>query len=302
MKKKSFFSILTVMLISIATVSFYGCDKDNGTDGGGDNPPAGKTDPSTIAAANLVVYMPFESEDKILEKGSGITFTKVAYEEGGTAPTFPAGRRGNCYQGANGGFAEFDLAASNPFINMDEFTIATWVKSAPVGASAMLSLNGGDANMGGLDLIVENGSNADSLNIKGYLYSDSGEWKGQDIVLHKPPFATNRWFHLVYSYNKATSAMSLWANGVFVGESVRYSGPDPDGEDGAQEQPLLGALKLVNMTKFYIGAWAKQVETAAPDDWMSYYAGMLDEMRIYNKALSEVEIKDLYDAEVENID
>jgi hypothetical protein len=34
---------------------------------------------------------------------------------------------------------------------------------------------------------------------------------------------------------------------------------------------------------------------------MTYYKGLLDEFRIYNKALTEVEVMDLYEAEVSQI-
>ena len=33
-------------------------------------------------------------------------------------------------------------------------------------------------------------------------------------------------------------------------------------------------------------------------DWMKYYPGMLDELRIYDKALTDAEVKALYDAEI----
>ena len=34
------------------------------------------------------------------------------------------------------------------------------------------------------------------------------------------------------------------------------------------------------------------------DDWMKFYPGMLDELRIYNKALTDIEVKALYNAEI----
>ena len=88
-------------------------------------------------------------------------------------------------------------------------------------------------------------------------------------------------------------------NGVKIGDSIRYADEKPE----VGEQPLLGKLTLQpNMTKLYFGAWTKQVETNAADDWMGYYPGALDEFRLFNKALSEAEMLALYKAEVAAID
>lgn len=284
MKTMKFLSSFAFMAILIAGVLMTSCKKEE------PDPYEGKTNPSTIAQSNLVAYFPFESETASIEKGDGITFGKK-----GGAATFATGRRGNAYKGATGqAYLEYNVAAANVFKSMSEFTMACWIKTPPAGGAAdIFRLDGGDDFMGNLVLMLEGNSSVDSLEFKGYLFNSTTEWKGQDIRHHNKAYTTDKWVHMVFSYNKTTSAMSLYANGVFIANSIRYAGPEVAGN-----QPLLGPLTFgPNMSKILIGAWAQQVNGTG-QDWMKYYPGMLDELRIYNKALTDAEVKALYDAEI----
>ena len=90
--------------------------------------------------------------------------------------------------------------------------------------------------------------------------------------------------------------MEFYANGTLVFTQIKYAGPEAGGT-----QPTLGPIKLgQDMTKIHFGAWAQQI-AGTPEGWMNYYKGMVDEFRIYNKALSPAEITALYEAEVTQI-
>lgn len=285
MKKLNFISVLAVVAL-IVGVSFSSCKTEE------PDPYAGKTNPSTIAASNLVAYFPLESATAAIETGTGITFSKSS-----GAATFAVGRRGNAYKGSTAaGYLEFNLAATNVFTSLSEYTYSAWIKCPKPtnGAAAAFSLNGGDANMGNLDFIIESGSNADSLALKSYLYNSATNWKGQDFYLHNKAFLSDKWVHIVSSYNKATSTMAYYANGALVKTQIKFA----DGEV-AGVQPKLGALTFgTGMTKLDIGAWWKLAAGTATDAWMVYYPGMIDEIRFYNKALTDAEVKALYDAEI----
>lgn len=284
MKKLNFIGLFAVVAL-LTSVSFTSCKEEEEPD-----PYEGKTNPSTIAANNLVVYMPFESETTSIEKGTGITYTKK-----GGAASFAVGRRGNAYKGATTqAYLEFAVASTNVFKTMSEFTMGAWIKTPPAGGAAdIFQLNGGDSFMGNLVLMLEGGSNADSLDIKGYLYNSTTEWKGQDIRKAHKGFLSDKWVHVVYSYNKTTSTETLYANGVPVATSVRFAGPE-----NAGTQPPLGPITFgTDMSKILIGAWPQMLDGTG-QDWMKYYPGMLDELRIYDKALTDAEVKALYDAEI----
>lgn len=284
MKRLNFIGLFAVVAL-LASVSFTSCKEEEEPD-----PYEGKTNPSTIAAANLMVYMPFESETTSIEKGTGISFTKKA-----GAASFAVGRRGNAYKGATTqAYLEYAVASTNVFKTMSEFTLGAWIKTPPAGGAAdIFQLNGGDGFMGNLVLMLEGGSNADSLDIKGYLFNSTTEWKGQDIRKAHKSFLSDKWVHVVYSYNKVTSTETLYANGIPVTTSVRFAGPEVNGT-----QPPLGPITFgTDMSKILIGAWPQMLDGTG-QDWMKYYPGMLDELRIYNKALTDAEVKALYDAEI----
>jgi len=292
-------SIVSIAFIALAIgVSLSSCSKKTDTGGGTDT---GKVDPNTIAPANLVAYFPLESATNAIAFGQGITF-----DQQGGAATFVTGRRGNAYQGSSdGAYLTFDLASNNPFVNMKAFTISAWIKTPPAivnganGAAIIAQVDGGDvATMGSLAFVLQSNSSADSLDISGYLYNSSTAWQGQEVRIWNAAFLPNQWVHLIYSYDNVTSTMSLYANGMLVGSQIKYAGPDPG--DGTP-QPLLGDLTLVNMTKMYIGAWFEQVAGVNAQDWMRYFPGMIDELRVYNRALTAQEVTDLYAAEASQI-
>jgi hypothetical protein len=267
------------------------CSDDD--DDGGDD---GKIDPNTIATSSLIAYFPFETLDEEVEYSNNtITFSD---DVGGA--TLAVGRRGNAYKGSTSeAYFEYDVASGTALKTLDEFSMACWIKTplTTSGAAKILTINGGDAFMGALALMQESQAEGDSVDMKFYLYdSESPDWKGQDLRKNSVKFVNDMWFHLVALYNKTTSTMEFDANGTLVFTQIKYAGPESGGT-----QPLLGPIKLgQDMTKIHFGAWAQQI-AGTPEGWMTYYQGMVDEFRIYNKALSQAEITALYEAEVTQI-
>jgi hypothetical protein len=262
------------------------------------DPYAGKTDPSTIASASLIAYFPFEdtpAAGAVVEKSNNtITFVKKV----GPA-SFVSGRRGNAYQGsATESYLEYNVAAGSALKTLDEVTFACWIKtpSTTSGAAKIFNLNGGDAFMGNLVLMQESQPLGDSVDMKFYLFdSASPEWKGQDVRKQSDKFLNDKWFHLVSLYRNSTSTIELYANGKLVLTGIRYAGPIPA---AGGTQPLLGPILLgSDMTKIHFGAWLQQI-AGTPESWMTYYKGLVDEFRVFNKALTAAEVKSLYDAEV----
>jgi len=279
------------MLFSVMILT--SCSKDE------PDPNAGKIDPSTIASTNLIAYFSFESEPAA---GTAVANSNntITYVEKVGAASFVTGRRGNGYKGsASEAYLEYNVASGTALKTLDEFTMACWIKT-PVttsGAAKIFTVNGGDSFMGTLSLMQESQALGDSVDMKFYLYdSASPEWKGQDLRKNVTEFLNDHWYHITAVYRKSTSTMEFWANGVKVFEQIKYAGPEVGGV-----QPKLEAITLgSDMSKIHFGAWTQQV-AGTPESWMTYFKGIVDEYRIYNKALSATEIENLYDAAVTQI-
>ena len=287
---------ILLVFAAVAAVAMVSCKKD--PEKGGEKDITGGVD---VAKENLVAYLSFDDEK--VQKGTDITFGGKKGQA-----VLKKGIRGKAYcnDGASTdkeAYLTYNLGANNPFKSLKSFTMTCWVKCpAPVnekpGTGAFFALNGGDGTMGDLMMFRE-GWGGDALAMKVYLYNAPTVWKGQDLALQNEAFPIDVWFLFGYSYDAATSSIILWSNGVKIGDSIRYAAEKPELGD----QPLLGELQLgQDMTKLYIGAWVKQVETTSADGWMGYYPGMVDELRVYNKALTEEEMLALYQAEVKVID
>ncbi|MBE6215012.1 MAG: LamG domain-containing protein [Bacteroidales bacterium] len=257
-------------------------------------------DPASVKTENLIAYFPLESEAKTIESGKGITYSAKA-----GAASFTKGVRGNCYQNSSNdantlSYLDFALAADNQLKSMTSFTISAWIK---VGfefdtAPAIISLNGGDPGMGSICLFLDGAHDANGLGLKYYLFNTSTNWKGQDIQVTNEAFTPNRWLHIVYSYDESDSKIKFYADGEFIGDSVRYADGDPDGPEGPVEQPLLGKLSLgQDSSHLYFGAWWNNLDGSG-DEWRRSYPGLLDEVRIWNVALTDAEVESLYEKEV----
>jgi hypothetical protein len=290
--KFNFFGVLFGTLLLFGTV-VSSCSKDD-DDGDNNN---GKIDPSTIAASSLIAYFPFETEGEDVEfSNDNITFNQSV-----GAASLVVGRRGNAYKGSTSeAYFEYDVATGTSLKTLDEITMSCWIKTPRTtsGAAKIFALDGGDSFMGTLTLIQESQPEGDSVDMKFFIYdSESPDWKGQDVRRQSEKFINDMWFHLVSVYNKTTSTIEFYANGVLVLTSIRYAGPVP----AVGDQPLLGPIKLgQDMATILIGAWPQQV-AGTPEGWMSYYQGMVDELRIYKKALTPAEVLALYMAEVTQI-
>jgi hypothetical protein len=85
----------------------------------------------------------------------------------------------------------------------------------------------------------------------------------------------------------------VYINGILYTERSKIGLKGPNGNPA-------GALTFSNPDYLTIGAWLTKVVDvpAATDAWMGWFKGNLDELRIYNHGLSATRVKNLYDAEI----
>jgi hypothetical protein len=289
---KNKLSILNYLLFSLmlgfVSVTFVACSSDDDT-----NNDDGKTDPSTIAATNLVAYFPFDGD--ATETISSLTPSTE------TAVTYVAGRRGQAYQGAELAHLLYTLPETSKLKSLTSFSIGMWFKSPLVTGDPEPTIfeigKSDDLYWGNLKLALNRlDETADSLQLKAFFLKDGATWSGQHISYSNNTFIVDKWMHLVFEYDEVTSKYKIYLNGTQVvtsdGVENRYS----------EEGVALGALAFANADVINIGAWRPKSENDATDTWMGWFMGNIDELRVYDIALTDTEIKSLYDAEVTQVE
>jgi hypothetical protein len=279
--------------IVLSGVMFTACKDDDDDDNGND----GKIDPSTIAATNLVAYFPFD----------GDATEKIASLTPSLQPnvTYVNGRRGQAYQGATGAHLLYTLPAASKMKSLTSFSVAMWLKSPLVTGDPEPTIfeigKATDLFWGNLKIALNRlDATADSLKLKTFFLKDGAVWSGQHLDYTDNIFLVNTWMHLVIQYDEATSKFMIYKDGVKVTTPEGVENRWAAGED-VSPRPPLGALAFKDADKINIGAWRPKTEGVATDAWMGWYMGNLDELRVYDKALTSEEVKNLYDAEVTQI-
>lgn len=270
------------------SMTMTSCKDDDDDDGD-------KVDPNSIATTSLVAHFPFD----------GNATERVASLAPASQPnvTYVAGRRGQAYQGADDAHLRYNLPTSSKLKSLTSYTLAMWIKSPKVDGTPVPKIleigKSDDLFWGNLVLMIERLTDpgADSLFFKLHFKKDGVPWSGQWIELKKSVFQVDMWMHLVFQYDATTSKFMIYKDGVKVDFPASVENRYAD-----DQQTPLGTLNFVNADVLNIGAWRPKTEGSATDEWMGWFKGNLDELRIYDKALTASEVKDLYDAEVSQIE
>jgi len=287
MKKNYLFIAFIALFIGL---SFSSCKKDD-NNGNSNN---GKTDPGTIATANLVAYFPFDGNGT--EKISNISTEKAANV------TYIAGRRGQAYQGADNAYLTYVLPDNSKLKTLTSFAMSLWLKSPLVTGDPVPVIfeigKSDDFFWGNLSLSLDRlDATADSLQLHMFFLKNAPiDWANQHIGYSNPAFTINKWMHLVIQYDENTSKYSIYKEGVKLNLPANVANRTVS--DGGAP---LGPMLFANADKIIIGGWRPKIEAGATDVWMGWFQGNIDELRVYNRALTDAEAKALYDAEVSQL-
>lgn len=88
------------------------------------------------------------------------------------------------------------------------------------------------------------------------------------------PLSANTWYHVAVTYDAATTTMNLYKNGVLVDQNT--------------------TVASVNETELHLGNYGGFAGT--------YYTGLIDEVRIWDIALSQAQIRDRMCTKIKNTD
>ena len=243
----------------------------------------------TVASDNLVVYLPLESAEKAVSVGDGITLAEAkgsaAYAEGILGQGYTNTTGDNMKQA----YLKFNLASANAFKNLESMTFTCWVKlKEECSKGAIMSINGSGLDWPAFIAYFDNSGTTEegekTQQVNGRLVFHDAEGAEQNLWLDTwdPAFAKyGKWFQFAFTYDNATGAWALYVDGIKV----------KDAEFGPKIP--VNNLLTASCNAMYVGGWSTFIEGQSTQDWQSYFAGSIDEIRVYNRVLSETEITTL---------
>ena len=168
-------------------------------------------------------------------------------------------------QGKNGGALQFD--GKDDYVDVGNNSVLNFTNTSAFSAEAWVYLTRSSGRHKG---IMGKGSGSASQQYWGLYYkTDSKEWRAilydgsiYSIVSSSDSQPTNKWIHLLMTYDGVNN-LKFYINGNYIGQSVA----------------TLGDFSHINTAK--IGTI-----------WNTFsFPGIIDEARIYNRALTEAEVK-----------
>ena len=283
------------VICACALAVLVSCKPDNNTPTGAN----GKAE-ITVAKDALVAYLPLESAAP--EVGD---FT-LASEGSGNSDNFKAGRTGKAYYGSVNSYLAYDLGENCPLKSLKAFTLSMWVKQAEIDydhAPVPMYVNitdPTDACWGNLAMSIDRTeTGAGYLAYKwAFRMGDKGSvWKVWNYDEWGDCFPAARWNHIIVCHLHVKYKFNVYCNGIDVTPEAVV--PCVVGEDP------VGDLEFLNATQLWVGNWPVRYYDGFQwgDEWIGHMdEAAVDELRIYNRALTAEEAKALYDAEVANID
>ena len=239
-----------------------------------------------------IFYMPFD--------GEAIDLVTLTGGERTAGTNFVEGVQGQAlsFNALNASYATYDSVSE--IATVESFTLSFWVNpdfvdedndGAIDGVLGLVNLSNVSRFWGNIDFFVENGSNPTTgadmrLHITNALGGDEfnetwitdvndvpnffGQWSSHILTYD----ATSSEFRYYINGALATTATATWSGGVTFGNS----GPLVMGCVQFQTDPSL-------------------TSATGSQPWASYLTGEMDEIRIFNIALSEQAVTDLYESE-----
>ena len=296
-RKPLLFSLGKAAIVMIAFGTIIGCDKDNDDP---DLPPIGGYNNSgEVGAANLVGYWSFDGNGNESKSGAAPTSSVGAsYTNDGVKGQALTLNNGYLY------YAD-DLA---PLTSNQPFTISAWVQAANTQNSPTPPMNAAfqyfqsaipGKLLGNFSGLIEAGQfnyMSDTMTFKS-LYQDQGGGVQDNInnygvagteykVVKKA--GTGQWVHVVTTYNPNGGVGNAESILRIYGDSALISNTNFENRHANSFKYTPGEIIIGG---FYNNIPGKEV---TQDTWTAPFKGKIDEIRVFNKLLTEAEITALY--------
>ena len=296
-KERLLFSLMALML---SGTLFMACSKSSTTSTvTPPTPLGGYISSDAVASANLIAYWPFDGNSN--DAKGGLTATSVGV-------SYTTGIRGQAYQGTTGSYDSLGLPASNSFSSLTSYSFSVWYKlpaQQPSGDPGGVFFLSGLANQAEMIYEVEHNysptGGADSIRIH-HGFTDLGSPAYQGFTMESyDTTAFNSWVHWVTTYDGTSSTWTVYENGIAIGNSSAFSSgmyinPTHLWTDGTMTTPLGNISFAPDPPKYIIiGTWPSGLYGVSSSLGANgSFIGSLDELRIFNKALSASEVNGLY--------
>jgi hypothetical protein len=238
----------------------------------------GYTSASQVASGNLVAHWTFNNT--LADSISGVTGVATSTSFSPGLPGY-----GEALQGALNGYVLSDIPAN--IKNLHSFTLSVWY-NMPENTNGIVNLVDIANNQyfwGNLDLFIENPPNATTGNLKIHLFNNGASATGTDLWAGDYTInnAYNAWNQVTVSYNDTTSTAKVYYNGGLIGTQSQ-SGFAPLNWTGAK-QMVFGTVQFQTNPTL--------TSATGSQSWASYLVGEMDEVRVYNRVLTSIEISSL---------
>ncbi len=225
-----------------------------------------------IGKGSLVAYWAFD----------GSTIDSVSQTVGTAVNTsFATGFKGQALQGASNGYVISDLPSA--IKNIGSFTIDFWINTPQNtnGIVTPICITKDNDFWSSLEMFYENGSTGTSANFKIHFNDGTHEVWFTTAYLTNP---WNAWQNIAVTYDASTSTFSLYQGGTFVA-SQTAAGLGNIAFSSAATQIVFGTEQFQCDPSIGTAGGAQ--------GWASYLTGQLDEVRVYNTALSASDLQAL---------
>ena len=175
----------------------------------------------------------------------------------------------------------------NDIRNLGSFTISLWMNlpsSAASGAQGLVAITDTIHAWSNLDIFTDGTNAKKELQFKLHICNSgkSDQWVENIFI----PNVLDKWTHFIFRYNGKSSLFTLFRDGEIV---VRRTLTD------------FGNIRFVNAKRIVIGTFQNSTipsETNDPEvfSWAGSFKGSLDQFRLYNVALTDQEVIDLYNS------
>ncbi len=277
------------------------------------------TTTGTFAPAGVIAHWKFE------ENANDVTENFNAASGGIVDITYVDSRNQDAGKAANfnGTTSIIEIPNGDQLINTQKFSISLWVRAVPqdkghfvLGLGAFYGIQ--FEIFGGLDgakfavhYELEDGTTVaeDMWFPSDATYNATGGWQGWDFARPIPPaeyiaMVSNNWLHVVYTFNGETRRGILYYNGEKMKSFDFNLWPDGDPKRTVRGMKWGGQTPdVVNELAFgFVQSRAGTMWDLEP--WGGYdfpganhFKGQLDDVRIFHKDLTPVEIQLMYNSE-----